>query len=99
MNSRKRAAYKENLTREGVEVDGGLTARRATRMSELCSLLLMPLSLWCEEKEGGGGAPALMGLTGQGEGHMRHLIRTPGPHVQYSNNKNIIPTYFWKMHF
>ena len=36
MNSRKRAAYKENLTREGVEVDGGLTARKASRVSELC---------------------------------------------------------------
>ena len=47
MNSRKRAAYKENLTREGVEVDGGLTARKASRVSELCTrpLLLMPLSL------------------------------------------------------
>ena len=67
MNSRKRAAYKENLTREGVEVDGGLTARRASRMSELCSLLLMPLSLWCEEKEGGG-ALALMGLNWTGGG-------------------------------
>ena len=54
MNSRKRAAYKENLTREGVEVEGGLTARKFSRMSELCSLLLMPLSLWCEEEEGGG---------------------------------------------
>ena len=67
MNSRKRAAYKENLTREGVEMAGGLTARRASRMSELCSLLLMPLSLWCEEKEGGG-APALMGLNWTGGG-------------------------------
>ena len=66
MNSRKRAAYKENLTREGVEVDGGLTARKASRMSELCTLLLMPLSLWCEER--GGAALAIMGLKWTGGG-------------------------------
>ena len=37
MNSSKRAAYKENLMREGLEVDGGLTARRASQISELCT--------------------------------------------------------------
>ena len=43
----------------------------------------MPLSLWCEE--GGGGALAIMGLKWTGGGAHEHLIRTPGPHVQYSN--------------
>ena len=67
-SGRKRAAYKENLTREGVEVEGGLTARKFSRMSELCSLLLMPLSLWCEEEEGGGGASSNGINTDRGRG-------------------------------